>query len=136
MVRLSATIVEDTNVPSVLKASARATKLTPPPIYEPVIMAATLGNPSIMEPKSIVPSRAPQIVPAEPMRNTKSIRPVSRHIFVMLAWSSSKGMAIGTAYPQTMSSNKGACVGRTPTLTSTRARIRAMTAPDTFEAQA
>ena len=46
MFRLSATVAADTRLPLGLKASARAVKLTPPPIYEPVIMAAILGNPS------------------------------------------------------------------------------------------
>ena len=45
-------------------------------------------------------------------------------------------MATGTAYPQMMSSKRGAWLGITPRFTSNTAESRQMTAPEIREAQA
>ena len=73
-------------------------------------------------------------MPSAPIRNTTSIRPVSFHTRLRLHCSSSRGIAIGTTMPHTISSYSVQFVGITPRFARTIAIISAIMAPETLEA--
>ena len=98
-------------------------------------MAPTPGIPSMVPPSSSVARTAPATVPTAPIRKIARKRPASRCIFRRFVWISSSGMASGTAYPQTTSSNTGASAGITCRFTRAIAMTSVMIAPLILAAQ-
>ncbi|MPN42892.1 hypothetical protein SDC9_190450 [bioreactor metagenome] len=93
--KLSATVAEAIISLGTLKASDRATKFTPPPIYDPVIIAATYPKSGTYLCKAKYPINAPNVVPNEPIIKIPSNLPLSFHIFFMLQLKRSIGIAKG-----------------------------------------
>ena len=79
------------------KTWLNATKLTPPPMYDPVIIPVTLpkfGIAFFSNPKA---RKAPSTVPSEPMVKSRSILPDSLKIFLIFDLNKSIGIESGIA---------------------------------------
>ena len=105
--RLSATLVAAVMSLPGAYCEAIATKFTPPPMYEAVIMAATFARSFTFSNeffKRKYAMNAPMVVPSAPIKKITRRCPVCDQIFFRLQRRSSIGMAIGTIMPQTTSS--------------------------------